>query len=371
MFWRSTKSLETEPPAQAHDPTRGVRSGYDPEELVDTLAAILHSLGSHAFDLEETTAQEIHGLFERWSRHVTIGGEHPEDARGWAGRRDLAGLRRFVARHRKGEQAFVQQTLPELKGLVWTLVRAIHKTAREETAADACAKSQLVRLQLAVKERSVEALRAEVLSAIVVLDELLVERKKRQEAHVAQLASRIASLHSELQEARREGETDPLTKLGNRKAFEARLAKIESLCALGAMPSTLLMIDIDHFKSVNDRFGHPVGDVVLSCVADALARTFVRRADFVARYGGEEFAVILHETSATDARAPAARALEQIAKLRFPRAPTLGVTVSIGLAEFERGETASSWVERADRALYAAKQQGRNRVVEAEPHVVR
>lgn len=353
----------------ADSPPAVVRSGYDPEELLDTLAAILNALGSYAFDLDEMSAKDIRLLFERWCRHVTIGGEHPEHGgKGDASRRDLAGLRRFIARHRKGEQAFVQQTLPELKNLVWTLVRAIHKTVSEEDAADACAKSQLVRLQLAAKERSVEALRTEVLSAIVVLDELLVDRKKRQQAHIAQLAARIASLHTELQQAQREGEMDPLTKLGNRKAFETRLAKVESLCALGAMPSTLLMIDIDHFKAVNDGFGHPVGDTVLAAVADALARTFVRRADFVARYGGEEFAVVLHETSAKDARGPAARAREHIAKLRFPRVPTLGVTVSIGLAELSRGEAAISWLERADRALYMAKRQGRDRVVEAEPY---
>ncbi len=134
-------------------------------------------------------------------------------------------------------------------------------------------------------------------------------------------------------------------------------------------PLSLLVTDIDHFKAFNDRHGHQVGDAVLRLVADKLKRS-VKGRDTVARYGGEEFVLLLPQTGPADATRLADQLRAEIAKSRLVvrnRGHDLGkVTISIGVATFEPGETTDNCFRRADQALYKAKNTGRNRVVSAE-----
>jgi diguanylate cyclase (GGDEF)-like protein len=126
----------------------------------------------------------------------------------------------------------------------------------------------------------------------------------------------------------------------------------------------LVMIDVDHFKAFNDAYGHPVGDLVLRAVADALARAFPRRSDVVARYGGEEFAVILSDAGLEDVPVLERRLLSAIRHLAVDAdGRRFGVTASAGIAVAAPSETPSELLARADRALYAAKHGGRDRVV--------
>lgn len=123
------------------------------------------------------------------------------------------------------------------------------------------------------------------------------------------------------------------------------------------------MLDIDHFKLLNDRFGHEAGDTVLCAVAQA-CRTAVRSVDMVARWGGEEFVILLPETDAADAAVMAERLWVMIGALRIPHGSSenLACTVCIGVADV-RDDDPNSLLRRADEALYAAKSGGRNRVV--------
>ena len=156
--------------------------------------------------------------------------------------------------------------------------------------------------------------------------------------------------------------TDPLTGLANRAAFLER-ARLEVLRAeRTGRPLAMVLLDLDLFKSVNDRFGHPAGDRVLAGAAQAIART-VRGIDLASRWGGEEFAVLLVEADESTAGSAVERIREAIASTGPPRVP-VSVTVSAGIAIhhglFERG-TVEGLLRRADEALYAAKRNGRNR----------
>jgi diguanylate cyclase (GGDEF)-like protein len=129
------------------------------------------------------------------------------------------------------------------------------------------------------------------------------------------------------------------------------------------------MLDIDHFKWVNDTHGHPCGDQVLRETAETLVRCFKRKDDFVARYGGEEFAVVLRDLDLKTARTVAERGMGAIRILEIHRdglPEPLRITVSMGIARLRPGETAAAWIERADRALYQAKNGGRDRI-EVDP----
>ena len=159
---------------------------------------------------------------------------------------------------------------------------------------------------------------------------------------------------------------DPLTGLANRRHFRAVLDRTIDMVARSGEPALLLMVDIDHFKAVNDTHGHPAGDLVLLAVAQTLAKC-VRPMDTVARYGGEEFAVVLPNCHTFFGVTVAERIRQSIQNMSVPIASgqPINVTVSIGGAyapEWVRS-TASLWTERADVQLYRAKHEGRNRVI--------
>jgi len=163
---------------------------------------------------------------------------------------------------------------------------------------------------------------------------------------------------------------DPLTGLSNRRPFHSVLkCSIEAVARSGETV-LLLLLDIDHFKSINDSHGHLAGDLVLQAVASCLARC-VRPMDTVARYGGEEFAVILPSCRPLFGLAVAERIRRTIASLSIPVAPLQNIqtTISIGGAyapEWVRS-TADLWIERADQQLYRAKSDGRNQVCLEQP----
>jgi diguanylate cyclase (GGDEF)-like protein len=124
-----------------------------------------------------------------------------------------------------------------------------------------------------------------------------------------------------------------------------------------------MMIDLDHFKRLNDQHGHPGGDEALRKVSESLLRNFLRKEDFVARYGGEEFAVVLMDASPSDAKNLAERLRKAVRSIGMEyRGVPVPLTVSVGVSSLVPGETAALWIERADQALYAAKANGRDRV---------
>lgn len=152
---------------------------------------------------------------------------------------------------------------------------------------------------------------------------------------------------------------DSLTGAWNRRSFE-RSADLEINRARRYQYSlSLMMIDIDHFKKVNDRFGHPVGDTVLIRLVELLQHA-CRETDFLARLGGEEFVMVVPHAGAPEAVALAERIRQRVSSHDFPQVGS--VTVSIGVAEYNPGESLECVVGRADKALYAAKASGRNRV---------
>lgn len=167
--------------------------------------------------------------------------------------------------------------------------------------------------------------------------------------------------------------TDPLTGLANRRHFKNILNREIDVVARSGESALLLMLDIDHFKKVNDTHGHSAGDKVLLAVAKSLAAC-VRPMDTVARYGGEEFAVILPNCQASFGRTVAERIRESVRSLTVTVAPlvNLQVTISVGGAyapEWVRSTTAL-WTDRADTQLYRAKSEGRNRVCIEEQQVI-
>ncbi|PZA11909.1 GGDEF domain-containing protein [Rhodopseudomonas palustris] len=191
------------------------------------------------------------------------------------------------------------------------------------------------------------------------------------EQRLSQSKQEIANLQVNLETIRAESLTDPLTGLGNRKHFDRAVSEAIRAATAGNQPLSLLMMDIDHFKSFNDTYGHLTGDQVLRLVGLTLKQS-IKGQDFTARYGGEEFAVVLPNTPLRQAIIVADNIRRLVMSKELKKKSTgevLGrVTMSAGVSTLKPGDDADALIERADACLYAAKRNGRNRVIcETDP----
>lgn len=176
----------------------------------------------------------------------------------------------------------------------------------------------------------------------------------------------IVEQRRQIEELRVQARVDGLTKIANRVAFDQRLAEFIGLLERANLVFSLLLLDIDFFKQVNDEHGHVNGDRILRGIAAKITGA-IRNNDFAARYGGEEFAVVFPGTGLQEAVGVAERIRQDIAKTIFRMDDkSLKMTVSGGLAECRRGMTAEQIIAAADQALYQAKSEGRNRMLTAE-----
>ena len=215
-----------------------------------------------------------------------------------------------------------------------------------------------------------EGLRTIVESLVQTAKEMEVSNQKLEERLNAS-KQEIDQLQENLEVVRTESLTDPLTSLSNRKHFDESLAQAITDSTERSEPLSLVMTDIDHFKTFNDTWGHLTGDQVLRLVAMSLKQN-VKGQDIAARYGGEEFAVILPNTVLRSALTVAdhiRRAVMSKELMKRSTGQNLGrVTISLGCATARKGDNVQSLIARADACLYAAKRNGRNRVIcETDP----
>ncbi len=336
------------------------------EASLALVATLVRLYGAQAFDTDDRSAATLASMCERWAAHVLDGSAPPE-----GGESGLGGLRRFFERQRSDEVHYVDVALGDLRAVVSAFVQGLKRIAAFDGAADGQAIERLERLRQIATSGSTDDLRRETLSTVDLLASAIQERRVRHRGELASLGERIDALGEALDEAKKRGEQDPLTGLPNRGALDAQLERSATLATIFGRPSVLLLLDIDHFKLVNDSLGHPVGDLVLKALAACLTRAFLRRDDLVARYGGEEFAIVVQGAHERDAMKLADRLLAAVHALAVPAGDTVvRPTVSAGVAPVVPGESAAAWLARADRALYVAKNAGRNRAALAEPAAV-
>ena len=180
--------------------------------------------------------------------------------------------------------------------------------------------------------------------------------------HILQQQEALQAANAELEKL---SQTDGLTGLANRRQFDHALQREHARWLRTAAPLSLLMIDLDHFKLVNDHYGHAIGDDYLRAVARVLKTSVARATDLAARYGGEEFVCLLPDTAATDAQMLAERIRQGVSNMALPNelANPQRLTLSIGVATLLGGKTSSAQLlAQADEQLYAAKHAGRDRV---------
>jgi diguanylate cyclase len=214
-----------------------------------------------------------------------------------------------------------------------------------------------------------------ILSDINGETERMLHQNSELEKRLDQSYDMMRHMQREMDRIRREAATDGLTGLANRKSFDEQLKRVVGKSAKEGEIFSLVMTDIDHFKTFNDTYGHQTGDQVLRLVGIALVNG-IKGQDMAARYGGEEFAIILPGTNANAAKIVSEnlrKAVEQKEVVNRVTGENLGqITISLGVAQFYGDETPEEIIERADKALYASKNKGRNQVsVAPTPHEMR
>lgn len=312
----------------------------------------------------------------RAKRDVFVDGTGPSEVlSGYAlldGHREFPGMGWGVVARRKSEVAFAAT-----KHLFWTIVgigtvvailgillariiaKRVSRPIQELTrAADRIGRENGVTSLPRLRGSSEVILLSTSLRSLLLRMGFVERMTQEAEAKAAEEAKRFAS---DIASLRKLAETDPLTNLLNRRAFMAAAADAMRYYQRYSRAIATLIVDIDHFKRVNDDHGHSAGDAVIRRVGELIAQT-LRETDKVARFGGEEFVVLLREVSENDAHELAERIRLVIADSRIPfDGKELGVTVSIGCAAITaQDRDVEELIERADRALYAAKAAGRN-----------
>lgn len=310
--------------------------------------------------------------FEVWYAHLS--GELPAvsmamnaiiaSSDGIVGMADIDNLyERFIGTERLARQAerTSLQVLGEIDGLMALVDKALDSSERYH--------GRLAAMSEDVPPAADRQKLREWVEALVMSTREEVTRKTQLESQLRDSSSEIRNLREALETTRAEALTDPLTGLANRRHFEEMLQKSIDQATLRREPFALVMADIDFFKKFNDAHGHLTGDQVLRLVARTMKDKFKDKA-IITRFGGEEFAIILPESDVVAGKFGAETVRQALLTRELIKRSTnenLGrITISLGVAGYRRGDTASSLVERADQALMQAKREGRNRTVTEE-----
>lgn len=364
MFWRKSETMRVAEPVISSATSNQSTNEFD--RALDTLGAILRVYGEYAFDTDRATAIDVRDSCSELWRDLSLGVSKSSDPEATlrTQRRDYNKVHRFFDSQRRQEQEFVVRGIGNLRQTVQEFAQCLTAAVAEDRQADTQIEGQLTRLVDAVGGNDMDAIRQEATKVVSLVRCAIDRRRDREKEQLVHLGAQVQALRSELDAVRTQATLDALTQLFNRAAFDQEVDKVATLGLLLGSEPCLVMVDVDHFKSINDQHGHPIGDEVLRAVADNLVRHFLRKEDFVCRFGGEEFAIVIRDSAVDKVNARIERARLTLAS--NPARTTAGpinVTFSAGLTALIPGEAPSQWVERADRALYAAKHEGRNRIV--------
>jgi diguanylate cyclase len=324
--------------------------------LEDTALSLLDCVQALVLDLEEISASTVREALAGLRGRIS-GGDDPERMLD-----DLASTRSLTLEFAEAEREHLANRDGELRHIIKVLTDGLAAISSGTAAYHRQLLDSGTRFEAASKLSDLQRVRAAITTEVSSLRTAVGERQAADSQLTATLRAEVAQLRSKIEVANHAARVDALTGAANRGAFDEELSRRCALAASGGIGFAVLLADIDHFKSINDTYGHPIGDRVLHALVTFL-RDRVRRDDMIARWGGEEFAVLLPSATARVAHAKAKALVEHLASSDWSidAARKIRFTMSIGVTAWRSADTPETIVERADRALYAAKHGGRNR----------
>lgn len=320
-----------------------------------TLLYIIDIYNKHLIELETHPVRKTREILDEYAKELikSVNGDSE---------RVLFRFRQFFSSYRIDECSYFEKTFDDFRGIIWDFVDQLSEDLSAEQTVDSEMKKNLDDLKEAVESNSIDILRKQSRQFIDSYIELQTRKDSSRAKRIQSMEKSLNFVKKKLDEANQGMRLDHLTGAYNRKSFDEQLELNKRMFDLSQAPVTLITIDIDYFKRINDNFGHPTGDFILKECVRMLQQIFNREEDFIARIGGEEFAIILPKCDQDAAVKKATQALESIRKEIFViEDKQLKFTISMGIAPLQRDVAPTDWLKYADEALYKSKSTGRDR----------
>ncbi|MDH5700362.1 MAG: diguanylate cyclase, partial [Nitrospirota bacterium] len=232
------------------------------DKALESLARVLRCLGRHAFELDQLSEEAIEKEFERWARHVLVGTQIAADdaeKHEASPRRDWGALTQFVNGHRQQEKTYVTRNLQDMRTVLCEFTNIMGRAFVEDQETDQKVTNHLIQLRTATEDGSFQDVKQALLAVVEGISALVDERKERQQQRLENLGEKLRIVEEELGGARKQMTLDALTQLYNRGALDLQLERTASVSFFSGTSACILMVDVDHFKHVNDTYGHPAG----------------------------------------------------------------------------------------------------------------
>ncbi len=330
-----------------------------------TLLFILDTYNKHLMEIEGHSLRKTRETLDEYAKElISPRDKNPE--------RVLFRLRQFFSAYRIDETTYFQKTFEDFRTIIWDFVDQLAEDVGHEEKEDFEMRQSLDELKEAVESNSIDDLKNRSRKFIDSYIEKQYKKDKRRKTRMKSIRKNLTKVKKQLGEASSAARTDHLTNAYNRKTFDEYCAHFVKLLQASGQQCSLLLVDIDHFKRINDTYGHPIGDFILKELVGTLKNVFTREGDLVARIGGEEFAIILPDYNAEQALKKADELMAKVrAEVYVQDHHQIRFTVSMGIAQLTSQEEVACWVKRADLALYNSKNTGRNRATVAPSPLTR
>ena len=328
-----------------------------------TLLYLIDIYNKHLIDIDSHPVRRVRETLDEFAKELVSSAQADEADK------VLFKFRQFFSAYRVAEYAYIRKNFEDFKSIIWNFVEQMSDDIHAEQSDDKEVQLSLRELKEAVEADSIDLLRSRSREFIDCYIEKQSKKETRRNKRMKGIKKDLQLVRKQLADADQSARTDHLSGAFNRRSFDEHCKELATLGRASGSPSTLLVLDIDHFKKVNDTYGHDVGDFVIKECVRFVKEVFDKDADFVARIGGEEFAVLLPDHAVAQAVKRADECMARIRKEVFiQQGSELRFTVSMGIAQLLEGENADQWLKRADAALYQSKHSGRNRYTVAAPH---
>jgi len=334
----------------------------DLSPVLDFLGTLLQCWSKHPILLPNEDSALAERTIAEWQRHATLGspipGVHaPDQLAGPVHARDWTALTALTSARRRAEAVNVGENLGDLQRAVWATVSSLARVAGDDATSDAAVETQLTLLRACAQRADAAATMRELPAALQAITEAMAVRQTSAMRDRIAMAERVESLGRALSASEDAARTDPMTGAGNRLRFVETMQRSLALMTLSGAPASLLAIDVDELKRINDTLGHAAGDIAINSVAKACWTVCTRPSDVLCRLGGDEFAVVMTHTDVTAAASLADRLERRMQEVQVKLSDDVSrpVTASIGFAAAKPGESVDSWIARADKSLYDVK----------------
>lgn len=327
-----------------------------------TLLFVIDTFNKHLLEFDAHPVRKVRETLDAFAQEILRAQEADLE-------KVMFRFRQFYSGYRIDECAYFQKTFEEFRSIIWDLVDQLSEDMSEAQKEDFEIRQHLETLKDAVESNSIDALKEESRKFIDCYVEKQFKKEKRNSTRMKAIRKNLNVVKKQLVEANDMSRKDHLTQALNRKSFDEYCEQHRKLFAVSGQAVSLILIDIDYFKRINDTFGHDIGDFVLKELVGTLKKLFHRESDVLARIGGEEFAIILPDFQAEHALKKAQEVMASVrAEAYVHENHEIRFTVSMGISQLCPNEDVASWLKRADLALYHSKNTGRNRATIAPEH---